>query len=218
LFRLIVFDLDGTLVDSKRDLAESANQLLAECGARELSEDAIGSMVGNGAPVLVARAFAAAEMPAPAEAVTRFLEIYQQRLLVHTRPYPGIPEILGALAARVPLAVLTNKPLKATRTILHGLDLARYFDEDAVVGGDGPFPRKPDPSGLRSLAARRTVANAETLLVGDSIVDVRTAHAAQSPICVARYGFGFEGLPVGELRPTDAMIEVPAELAGVVGI
>jgi len=211
-FRLIVFDLDGTLVDSKRDLAESANRLLVECGGRALTEEAIGGMVGNGAPVLVARAFEAAGVSAPSDAVARFLEIYDGRLLAHTRPYPQMADVLAALAARAALAVLTNKPLAATRAILTGLDLARYFPDDAVLGGDGPFPRKPDPGGLRHLASRAKAAPDETLLVGDSLVDFRTARSASSAVCLARYGFGFAGFPLAELGPDDLIIDRPADL------
>ena len=211
-FRLIVFDLDGTLVDSKRDLAESANRLLEECGGQALTEEAIGGMVGNGAPVLVARAFEAAGVSAPSDAVARFLKIYDGRLLAHTRPYPQMADVLAALAARAALAVLTNKPLAATRAILTGLDLARYFPDDAVLGGDGPFPRKPDPGGLRHLASRAKAAPDETLLVGDSLVDFRTARSASSAVCLARYGFGFAGFPLAELGPDDLIIDRPADL------
>jgi len=123
--RLIVFDLDGTLVDSRRDLAESANALLAEYGCPALDEHAIGRMVGDGAATLVARALAAAGCPPATEALPRFLAIYNGRLLRCTRAYPGVPELLEHLAARAALAVLTNKPLAATRQILEGLDLAR---------------------------------------------------------------------------------------------
>lgn len=212
MFRLIVFDLDGTLVDSKRDLAESANQLLEECGARPLTEEAIGGMVGNGAPVLVARAFEAAGVAAPPDAVARFLQIYGGRLLTHTRPYPQMADVLAALASRASLAILTNKPLAATRAILAGLDLARYFSDAAVLGGDGPFPRKPDPGGLRHLASRVQTTTSETLLVGDSLVDFRTARSASAPVCLARYGFGFAGFPLAELGPDDRTIDAPANL------
>jgi phosphoglycolate phosphatase len=210
-FRLIVFDLDGTLVDSRRDLAESANQLLEECGASPHSEDAIGRMVGDGAATLVARAFAAARVPQPPDALLRFLMIYNSRLLRFTKPYPGIPELLSDLQRRTTLAVLTNKPLAATRTILDGLDLARYFG-DRVVGGDGPFPRKPSPDGLQQLMSHVGVSPATTMLLGDSVIDWRTAHAAGACSCVARYGFGFDGFPLGELTSADRLIDHPAEL------
>ena len=211
-FSLIVFDLDGTLIDSRKDIAEAANLLLREYGAAPLPEDRIGRMVGDGAATLVARAFAAGALEQPADALERFLSIYDRGLLNHTHVYEGIPDVLEALASRVSLAVLTNKPLASTRRVLAGLDLARFFDDDAVVAGDGAFPRKPDPAGLRHLSARAGISHDDTLLVGDSIIDWRTARHASCSMCVARYGFGFEGFPVDELRPGDLMIDTPRAL------
>ena len=211
-FKLIVFDLDGTLIDSRRDLADAANALLESCGGGPLSEDLIGRMVGDGAATLVARAFAASGLERPADALERFLRFYERCMLNHTRAYPGIANVLEVLGLRATLAVLTNKPLASTRRILARLDLARHFAADAVLGGDGPFPRKPDPAGLRHLSARANVAAEATLLVGDSLVDWRTAHAASTPVCLARYGFGFEGFPRHELGRTDHLIDTPAEL------
>ena len=123
-----------------------------------------------------------------------------------------MPEVLEALGARTPLAVLTNKPLAATRSILSGLGLARHFDDEAIVGGDGPFARKPDPGGLRHLVSRAGVSPSATLLVGDSIVDWRAARNASTSVCLARYGFGFEGFPVDELGPSDLLIDAPIDL------
>ena len=210
--RLIVFDLDGTLIDSRRDLADAANALLESEGAAPLSEERIGRMVGDGAATLVARAFEASGVERPADALERFLALYDARLLNHTRPYAGIPEVLEALGLRSPLAVLTNKPLASTRRILAGLGLARHFPDNAVVGGDGPFPRKPDPAGLLHLMARARVDAAATLLVGDSIVDWRTARAAATPICLARYGFGYEGFPRDAIAASDRLIDAPADI------
>jgi phosphoglycolate phosphatase len=207
-FALIVFDLDGTLVDSRRDIAEAANTLLEECGATPLPEERIGRMVGDGAAVLVARAFEAVGMAAPADALERFIAIYGRRLLRHTRPYPGIPDVLSHLSQRAQLALLTNKPLAATQEILEGLDLARYFGA-LVVGGDGPFPRKPNPSGLQHLAAAAGATAEATMLVGDSVIDWRTARAASTAICIARYGFGFESVPVADLGPADRLVDAP---------
>jgi len=211
-FELIVFDLDGTLVDSRRDIADAANALLESCGGAALSERRIGGMVGDGAATLVARAFHASGVERPPDALARYLTFYAARLLAHTRPYPGVVDVLEALAASVPLAVLTNKPLPATREILAGLDLARYFPADAVLGGDGPFARKPDPSALRHLASAAGAPIASTLMVGDSIIDWRTARAAPAPICVARYGFGCEGFPTDQLNAADYAIDLPAQL------
>ena len=213
--RLIVFDLDGTLVDSRRDLADSANLLLAGCGCGPLSEEAIGRMVGDGAATLVARAFAASGCAQPPDALDRFLSIYEARVLDYTRPYPGVEDVLGRLGPRATLAVLTNKPLPSTRRVLEGLGLARHFAPQHVLGGDGPHPRKPDPSGLRHLTSLVNVDPRDTLMVGDSIIDWRTARAAGTRICVARYGFGFEGFPSGELSREDAAIDRFEQLIAV---
>ena len=215
MFQLIVFDLDGTLIDSRRDLANATNALLVECGATPLTEDRVGRMVGDGAATLVARAFDASGLERPADGLTRFLSLYEAHLLDHTRPYPGIPEALDALAARASLAVLTNKPLASTRRILAGLDLARRFGDEAIVGGDGPLPRKPDPAGLRHLMTRAGVASEFTLMVGDSAIDWRTARAASTRVCLVRYGFGFESVPVGQLGADDRLIDAPGDLLGL---
>jgi phosphoglycolate phosphatase len=199
---LVVFDLDGTLVDSRRDIADSANETLVAYGVGPLSEEAIGRMVGDGAPVLVARAFAAAGAEKPADALDRFLTIYNERLLDHTRPYPGIPQVLAELRTRARLAVLTNKPLEATRRTLEGLDLAQYFAPNWVVAGDGTFARKPDPAGLRHLISFAGSSDSATVLVGDSAIDWQTGLRANVKVCVALYGFGGDGFV--ESLPADA--------------
>jgi phosphoglycolate phosphatase len=210
--RLFVFDLDGTLVDSRRDIADAANALLVSCGAAPIPEERIGGMVGEGAAMLVARAFKASGVERPADALSRYLTFYDERLLNHTRPYEGIAALLEALAARAALAVLTNKPLASTRRILDGLDLARHFPSDAVLGGDGPFARKPDPAALLHLVADAGATAETTVMVGDSAIDWRTARAAGTRVCLARYGFGFDSVPLHELAPEDLVIEAPLEL------
>src|SRR5262249_34271197 len=187
------------LVDSRRDIANAANALLVEFGAPPLPEARIGRMVGDGAATLVARAFEASGLERPANALARFIALYDRHLTDHTRPYDRMSEVLTALRTRATLAVLTNKPLAATRTILERLELAQYFNPAMVVGGDGPLPRKPDPAGLLHLMQAARVAPAETLLVGDSLVDWRTARAASTAVCLAGYGFGFEGFPLRNL-------------------
>jgi phosphoglycolate phosphatase len=213
-FRLVVFDLDGTLVDSRRDLAQSANTLLAECGCGPLSEDAIGRMIGDGAATLVKRTFDAAGCPQPSTALDRFLAIYGGRLLAFTRPYEGIIDVLEALVPRATLALLTNKPLASTRRILDGLEMSRFFAPSRVIGGDGPFPRKPDPAGLIHLMQDAGATPATTMLVGDSRIDWQTARAAHAHICLAGYGFGFESIDGATLAELDRVVRTPAELLG----
>jgi len=211
-FSLIVFDLDGTLIDSRRDLANATNAVLVECGAQPLADQQIGRMVGDGAATLVARAFAASGVAQPPDALDRFLRIYGDHLLDSTRTYPEVVDVLDRLRSRSQLALLTNKPLASTRQILDGLGLAQYFPARAVVGGDGPFPRKPDPAALQHLVASSGVTPQTTLLVGDSVIDWRTARAAGVAVCLVRYGFGFETFPVAELGMEDRVISAPTDL------
>jgi phosphoglycolate phosphatase len=210
--RLFVFDLDGTLVDSRRDIADAANALLDSCGLAPLSEEHIAAMVGDGAATLVARAFKARGSKAPPDALERYLTLYDARLLNYTRPYDGVEDVLEALGRRAPLAVLTNKPIGSTRRLLDGVGLARYFSADAVLGGDGPFPRKPDPTALLHLAGDASAAPRSTLMVGDSAIDWHTARAAGTGVCLARYGFGFGSVPVDELTHEEQVIGSPNEL------
>jgi phosphoglycolate phosphatase len=186
---LIVFDLDGTLVDSRLDLAESTNEMLGTYGASPLPVDAVAAMVGEGAKVLVARALGAAGLDADvSDALTRFREIYDRRLLVHTRPYEGIEQVVSGLSDVHTLAVLTNKPETPSRRLLDAFGLAAYFQQ--VIGGDSGPARKPDPAGLHLLMGRCGADEAGTWLVGDSMIDVETARRAGVRMCVALYGFG----------------------------
>jgi phosphoglycolate phosphatase len=168
-------------------------------------------MVGDGAATLIARAFKAAGCAQPVDALRRFLEIYNGRLLEYTRAYPGIPELLEQLKSRITLAVLTNKPVAPTYAILRGLGLTEPFG-GRVVGGDGPFPRKPDPAGLRHLIEAAGTTPEKTLLVGDSEIDWRTARSLGTHCCLVRYGFGFAGVPEQELGPLDSVIDAPGDL------
>jgi len=214
MLRLVVFDLDGTLVDSSTDVANATNALIRELGGAVLPDERIVRMVGEGAPLLVRRALAAAGLnPETEGALPRFLTIYGERALEHTRPYDGIPAVLDWLVGRVPLAVLTNKPLAATGCVLAGLGLAAYFGD--TIGGDSPFGRKPDPRGLLHLARAHEADPGDTLMVGDSWIDRDTARAAGTRICLARYGFGFR-IPPDQLRPDDLLIDRPPDLIATV--
>jgi phosphoglycolate phosphatase len=182
---IVVFDLDGTLIDSVTDLANSATELVAGLGGRTLDTLEVAVMVGDGAAALVQRALEAAGLdPATPGALARFLEIYDRRMLETTRPYDGVTEMLQMASGRARLAVLTNKPEHPSRRILQTFGLASYFE--TIVGGDGPLGRKPDPSGLHELTAAARVS----LLVGDSPIDEDTARRGGIPFVWARYGFG----------------------------
>ena len=215
---LAVFDLDGTLIDSRRDLADSANAMLAHYGAEPLREEAVASMVGCGAGVLVKRVIAAAGVETSIdEALDRFLTLYDARLTSHTRPYDGVPRMLEELdAARVALALLTNKPREQTLRILEAFNLARHFPW--VVGGDGPWPRKPAPDAMRFLMRQAATAPAETILIGDSRVDLETSRNAGVRVCLARYGFGYADLPASELTGDEVLVDRPSEIASVLGV
>lgn len=186
---LIVFDLDGTLVDSQRDLAESTNEMVESYGGRPLPLQAVGAMVGEGARRLVVRALKAAALEADEEeALARFRAIYDRRLLLHTRPYEGVPEMVRDLAGRARLAVLTNKPEAPARRLLVAFELSSHIAD--LVGGDSGFARKPDPAGLHHLIASAQGDVGSTVFVGDSMIDVETARRAGVRMCVALYGFG----------------------------
>jgi phosphoglycolate phosphatase len=212
--RLIAFDLDGTLVDSCRDLADSANDLIVELGGAVLPEEAIGRMVGGGAALLVRRALDAASLDHPPSAVTRFLEIYDTRLLNHTRLYDGIADVLHLARRHARLAVLTNKPLGPSERLLEAFELRRVFDE--VIGGDGPYARKPEPDGLLAMMASAGATGQRTLLVGDSAVDHETARRASARSCIVSYGFGFRTFPRDRLDANDWLADDAAGLTAVI--
>ena len=212
--RLVVFDLDGTLVDSRRDIADAANALIVERGGAPLPVDEVTAMVGDGAAMLVRRVLAEADIATRdfGSALSRFLELYDEGLLVHTRVYDGTAEALDALGRRAPLAVLTNKPQHHTDRLLAGLGLARHFRW--VIGGDTAHGRKPNPSGLSFLIRAASAAPAATVMVGDSVIDLRTARAAGTPVCLVKYGFGFP-TAAGELSGTELIAEQPRDLVGL---
>lgn len=216
MYPLIAFDLDGTLIDSLGDLCLAVNRMVSELGGRPLACDAVGRMVGEGAALLVSRACDAAGLAVDARQVLpRFLEIYDSLLPGQTVPYEGIPQLLAELRPSHRLVVLTNKPGGATRKLLEDLELASFFDE--VIGGDGPCRRKPDPEGLRHLIEQAGVRPDQALLVGDSTVDLLTARAAGTQVCIARYGFGQATFDVSALCGSELFIDAPLGLLAHLG-
>jgi phosphoglycolate phosphatase len=207
---LVVFDLDGTLIDSRRDLADAANALIIELGGQPLAVDDVSRMVGEGAAMLVRRALTASRLPgvSVAAALERFLALYDERLLAHTRLYDGVADVLRELSRDHALGLLTNKPLGATRQILDGLQIASFFQW--VLGGDGPHPRKPDTAGLLQIVERADASVDRTTMVGDSAIDLATARAAGCAACLAKYGFGYrDDLP---LRGDELIAGTPRDI------
>ena len=212
---LVVFDLDGTLIDSARDLADAGNALLSSYGVPPLPQARIVGMVGDGARELVRRLLAACALDVPLDdAMARFLREYDDRLTANTRPYDGVVEMLERVSCVAHLAVLTNKPGDAARRLLAAFDLERFFT--GVIGGDTAVARKPDPAGLLSLVGRAHVTPAQALMVGDSVADLRTAVAAAVPACLARYGFGFAQVPQEERSAAAYEVERPIEISALV--
>jgi phosphoglycolate phosphatase len=210
--RVLIFDLDGTLIDSKLDLALSINAMLEYMGRAPLPHDTIYSFVGNGVPVLVRRSLLEGTSPAEitdAEAdrgLAYFLAYYRAHMLDNTVPYPGVREGL-ALLAQYPKAVLTNKPVNFSRAILDGLDLSCYFRY--VYGGNSFEKKKPDPLGVHILLRDLHSTPAEAMMVGDSDVDVRTARNAGIWSCGVTYGLGMDSL---RANPPDLLIDSLADL------
>ena len=212
--RAIVFDLDGTLVDSLADLTASLNRLLRADGRRTLAIPETTRMVGDGIGKLVERALnATGGVPAGGlgDFVTRISADYEANAAVLTQPYPGVKEALAAFArAGHPLAVCTNKPVAASNVLLQAMGLAEFFG--TVIGGDSLPVRKPDPATLQTAIARVGGTLDNALMVGDSEVDLATARAAGVPMVLVSYGYCRR--PVAELD-ADATIDRFEDLAGI---
>jgi len=186
---LLVFDLDGTLVDSVPDLRAALNEMLRERGRPPLSLPQVKRMVGDGAPAMVARALdASGADPAEPGALARFLEIYEANAVRLTRPYPGVQETLTALRRRgYRTAICTNKPQRATIAVIEGLGLLPLFD--AIAGGDRFPVRKPDPGHLLRLIDELGARVAATAMIGDNENDAAAARAAGVRLVLMTYGY-----------------------------
>ena len=221
--RLLVFDLDGTLIDSRLDLIHSVNAMLQHIGRPELDGDVIASYVGDGAPALVRRAVGDTDDEALfLRALEYFLGYYRLHKLDHTTIYAGMAETLASLASpslahtspanpsngvRRQMAVLSNKPVKPSRDIVQALGLGDFFVR--VYGGNSFATKKPDPLGVRTILQETGVAADEALMIGDSSIDVSTGRNAGLWTCGVMYGFAPQSLE--EVAP-DVLIDSPREL------
>jgi phosphoglycolate phosphatase len=212
--RLLVFDLDGTLIDSRLDLIHSVNAMLRHLGRPELHGDVIASYVGDGAPALVRRALENTEDEALLRtALEYFLGYYRLHKLDHTTVYEGILELLARIArssngVQRQMAVLSNKPVNPSRDIVRALGMADFFVR--VYGGNSFATKKPDPLGVTALLQEADVAADEALMIGDSSIDVLTGRNAGLWTCGVTYGFSPHSL---ETVAPDVLVETPRELS-----
>jgi phosphoglycolate phosphatase len=215
--KLVIFDLDGTLVDSRLDLVHSVNAALRHIGRPELPDDLIASYVGDGAPILIQRALGgeAVDQALVRKGLEFFLSYYREHKLDHTTVYPGIVEALAAIqhsANGVPrkMAVLSNKPVNPSRAIVEALGLGPFFSH--VYGGNSFPSKKPDPEGARELLAENCIGAEQGAMVGDSHVDVRTGRNAGLWTIGVTYGFAADTFADD---PPDVLVDSPHELATV---
>jgi phosphoglycolate phosphatase len=206
--RVLIFDLDGTLIDSGADLALSVNATLKETGRAPLHNDRIFGYVGQGAARLIEQALGPGATREECEqGLAFFLSYYRAHMLDNTVTYPGVREGLAALDG-MPMAVLTNKPVRFSRQILEGLGLASYFRY--IYGGNSFESKKPNPAGMGVLLRDFGAAPKQAMLVGDSEVDVQTARNAGTWCCCVTYGLGADQLAN---NPPDLLVNSLTELA-----
>jgi phosphoglycolate phosphatase len=204
--RALVFDLDGTLIDSARDLMLSVNATLEHMGRARLPEEQIVSYVGRGAARLIELALGQATQQECDAGLAYFLRYYREHMLDNTVTYPGVREALAALE-NLPMAVLTNKPVRFSQEIIEGLGLTRFFR--FIYGGNSFETKKPDPAGMLVLLRDLETAPRQAMLVGDSEVDVQTARNAGTWACGVTYGLGRERMVE---YPPDLLVDSLTEL------
>jgi phosphoglycolate phosphatase len=209
--RALIFDLDGTLIDSKLDLIHSVNAMLREMKRQQLAAETISGYIGHGAPQLVARALGAGATEGELKnALQFFLGYYEEHKMDNTSAYPGVADTLAQLS-HLPMAVLTNKPARISVRILNSLGLEKYFR--AIYGGNSFESKKPNPFGANKILQEFGIVAREALLVGDSEVDVQTARNAGMPTAAVNYGFGVHDRAT---HPADIYLDRFADLAGLV--
>ena len=213
--KLVIFDLDGTLIDSRLDLIHSVNAMLRHVNRPELPGEVIASYVGDGAPMLIRRALGDPKDEAfIKQALDYFLAYYRIHKLDHTRVYEGVKEMLDAIRngkrARRQMVVLSNKPVNPSRAIVEALGLAEFFVH--VYGGNSFPTKKPDPHGVRVILRETKTRPEEALIIGDSSIDVITGRNAGVWTCGVTYGFAPHTLCEA---PADVVVDRPQEIAEI---
>jgi phosphoglycolate phosphatase len=221
--RLIVFDLDGTLIDSRLDLTNSINAMLGEFGRQPLPEEIIATYIGDGAGMLVRRALGDPESTPEGEALVEdalqhFLAHYREHKLDHTYVYSGVFPSLDAMRATPSgtprkMAVLTNKPVRPSVDICDALGVSPWMFR--IYGGNSFATKKPDPEGLNTIIREAEVAPQETLMIGDSSVDILTARRAGAWVIGCRFGLSSHTV---ESIPSDCLVDTPAEWADALAL
>ncbi|MGB9416024.1 MAG: HAD-IA family hydrolase [Acidobacteriaceae bacterium] len=215
--RLIAFDLDGTLIDSRADLVAAVNATLTHLGRHPLPDAVIASYIGDGVHMLVRRALGDPEHEAiVTEAVTFFLGYYRIHKLDHTYVYEGALDAMAAIARALPqsrLAILTNKPIRPSEEICAALQLAPHCFR--IYGGNSFETKKPDPLGLETLMREAGATPEQTLMIGDSDVDVLTARNAGASVIGCRFGLAPHSLADA---PPDCLVDTPFEWLEALGI
>jgi phosphoglycolate phosphatase len=215
--RLIAFDLDGTLIDSRADLVASVNATLAHLGRHPLPDAVIASYIGDGVHMLVRRALGDPEHEEiVTDAVSFFLTYYRVHKLDHTYVYEGVLDALAAIARALPgtsIAVLTNKPVRPSEEICAALRLAPHCFR--IYGGNSFETKKPDPLGLETLMREAGATPEQTLMIGDSDVDVLTARNAGASVIGCRFGLAPHSLADA---PPDCLVDSPSEWLEAIGI
>jgi phosphoglycolate phosphatase len=216
--KLLIFDLDGTLVDSREDLANSINAMLRHFKKKELPHEVIASYIGDGAPMLVRRALGDPDDENfVQDALLYFMAWYREHKLDSTYVYEGIKEALNAIQKSrdglpLKMAVLSNKPVGPSRAIVEALGLGPYFFQ--IYGGNSFHTKKPDPAGVQILLEEAGVQPEETVIIGDSDIDVLTARNSGIYSVGVTYGLAPHTL---QDAPPDVLIDHPNELALVLG-
>lgn len=190
MIKLLIYDLDGTLIDSSQDIANAVNWTLKELGLWALPVEQVSGFVGNGVKNLMQQALKAASpssLPPLGRSIKLFRRRYGEHLLDQTRLYPSVKKVLEFFKG-LSQAVVTNKPEDFTHEILRGLGIDSYFGR--VIGGDKGFPKKPDPGPVLELLGHFEVRPEEAILIGDSRMDVETARNAGIRAAAVTYGFG----------------------------